>query len=145
MAKTAFGRRSHEPLFQKEILGVGTFGKVVCVHHKHFGTEYDLKTVIKVSRMQSRLICALVSISGTMGHETEVNENNGGLRVERGALSHGRVFLLTTDEAANVCCHNPTRFTERDGYLLHHILGKFEVTRSFHRFATSNADAADRP
>ena len=145
MAKTAFGRRNQEPPFEKDILGVWTFGKVVCVHHKDFGTEYDLKTVIKVSRMPSKLICALVSILGTRGQETEVIENNGGLRVERGALSHGRGFLLMTDEAADVCCHNLTRFTERDGYLLHHILGKFQVTRSFHRFATSNADAADRP
>ena len=95
--------------------------------------------------MLSRLICALVSISGTRGQETEVNENNGGLRVKRGALSHGRVFLLTTDEATDVNCHNSARFAERDGYLLRHTLGKFQVTRSFHRFATSNADAADRP
>ena len=131
MAKTAFGRRSQEPPFEKEILGVGTFGKVVCVHHKDFGTEYDLKTVIKVSRMPSKLICALVSISGTRGQETEVNENNGGLRVERGALSHGRGFLLMTDEAADVCCHNLTRFTERDGYLSHHILGQISGDEKF--------------
>ena len=104
VAKTALGRRSQAPPFIKlEVLGVGMFGTVVSVHHKHFGGEYALKTVAEVSRMPSRLICVLVSISGTGGQETEANKNNGGFRVERGALSPGRVFFLTRDEAADAC------------------------------------------
>ena len=47
VAKTAFRRHSQEPPFEKGVLGVGMFGKVVCVNHKHFGAEYDLKTVIE--------------------------------------------------------------------------------------------------
>ena len=145
-AKTHLGSRSQDAAFlTTEVLGVGSFGEVKCVLHKDSGKEYALKTVVEVSRMSSRLIGVLVSISGTRGQETEANENNGGLRVERGALSPGRVFLLTTDKAADVCCQSPARFAERDRYLLRYILGKFQVARRFHRFAIRNADAADRP
>ena len=60
-AEMPLGRRSQEATFlTKEVLGVGAFGKVVCVLNKHSGAEYALKTGMEVSRMSSRLICVLV-------------------------------------------------------------------------------------